>query len=205
MSFSVRNHGGFQDLPGGELLPAGQRMLRGGKKVAAGRGFPGNHVIPVINVLIQGVDQIHLVLIQKAEHFFRAGSCDLQGDLRELQAEGPEPGLHDMAAERIRHGDTDGSPGAPELVGALPHALSGPDDLVGVFQKLRPFGGQLYRMIDSFKKLYPKLCLQLADLGGHGGLGIAQLLRGPGKTLQFCDLNKTFQCTDFHRYHHHFF
>ena len=82
--FFRKDHGGFQDLPGGELLPAGQRMIRGGKKVAAGRGFPGNHVIPVINVLIQGVDQIHLVLIQKAEHFFRAGSCDLQGNLREL-------------------------------------------------------------------------------------------------------------------------
>ena len=59
-------------------------------KVTGNRCFVCDHVISVINMMIQRIDQICLVLVQKAEHLFRAGGGYLQGDAGILPVEGLE-------------------------------------------------------------------------------------------------------------------
>lgn len=188
----------FEQLINRDAAVSGERMAGGGYEVACHRFLRGDHVVSVINMIIQRVDKICFIAVEHAEHFFCTGLKNLQGQMGKKTAKFVEPVFKKYMADRGGHCDTDTSSYALRAFSRGLHRIGCAYNLMSELEDLKPLGSQADRVVHPVKEGDAQLAFQLLDLQGDGGLRITELRGSLCKASLLCRLDKAFQISDFH-------
>ena len=152
----------------------------------------------IANPAVHGADHVRLVVIQHPNQF--PGACveHPQGDPRVVPAEPVKIPGNQGVAQGVRHSQPDAAPDGLILPGPHGHFPGKLADPLGIIQSLPPGIRQGHGMPDAVKQRHPQLLLQLPDLKGHRGLGIAQVLPCPGEAAALRHLQKCLQTAKIH-------
>ena len=160
--------------------------------------LPDDDVFRVVDVVFQGENGVHLVVVQQAEHLLRPGGNDFQMDAGMLLEKLLKILLQKRIAQRIGHGhpnpDGPSASGVHILLQLLGHLLN----LLGVGQHLPALVGEHHRAVDALEQREFQFLLQLTNLKGNGGLRAAQSRPGLGKAAQLSHMNKGGQVLQIH-------
>ena len=159
----------------------------------------GDDVIRIVHMIIQRAHQVHLVVVQQAEKLIRARRGDVHPHLRVRGVKSGKIRFDQRRTQGICHAQAHFAADFPALAGAQGHFLGHTVNILGVHQHVTAGVGQAYGVADAVEQWHPQFLLQLLDLKGHGGLGIAQLVPRAGKAAQLRHFNKNPQIPKIHR------
>ena len=103
-------------------------------------------------MLVESIDEVHFVLIEKSEHLFRAGRNDFQGNVGKLTPECLKAVPEEPVTQRIRHRLAFISLKRPGVVGYPSDFIGKSCDLMSQPENFTAFRCQFDRVIDTVEK-----------------------------------------------------
>lgn len=154
--------------------------------------------VRAVLLLIHKIDKVNVIAAHHFQQAIRRGGHHHSLDQRKLAVKfGNQVGDH-RSAQRFHRPDAQRSLRFRRRADNIFRAFRRLHHLPGLLQKSLSRRGKADRAADPFKQRDAQLGFQLADLYRDGGLGVAQLLRGMGKILQFRHPQKSRNVTQLH-------
>ena len=199
----VEAHGGHEELlpveklHGEGVAAVGIVRRQDGQQLVVPQGRPFQRAV----LLSAGEAHIHPVLQHPAVHLVHAAHLDVHGHVRVLPAELLDHLRQPVAGDGLigRHPDAVLLVGVDEGDLPLQGGAAG-EAVLHQRENALPRRGQLYAGAASHQNGEADVLFQAVHHVGQAGLGVAQLLRGPGEAAQ---LHRGHQRLQFLRVHRH--
>ena len=142
-------------------LCCGQRTGAPGHKMDAGPLLPDGDVLRSADALIQGENDVRLIVVNETEHLLRVCGNDFQRNTGEASPKQGKIFLQQGMAEGVRHGQADMALGLRLPADGAHKLLRHLEHLMGIAQHLPALIRQCHGTVDSLKELRIQLNFKL--------------------------------------------